>query len=71
MVENEHFQALGLMGTKKAKMAMEEVNENKDVKQIPAPSEQHKQGRDGERRHERTCKTAQRREKMEPRGSGQ
>ena len=30
MVENEHFQALGQMGTKKAKMAMEEVNENKD-----------------------------------------
>ena len=29
VVENEHFQALGLMGTKKAKMAMEEVNENK------------------------------------------
>ena len=30
VVENEHFQALGQMGTKKAKMAMEEVNENKD-----------------------------------------
>ena len=30
MVENGHFQALGQMGTKKAKMAMEEVNENKD-----------------------------------------
>ena len=25
VVENEHFQALGQMGTKKAKMAMEEV----------------------------------------------
>ena len=24
-----------------------------DAEQIPAPSEQHKQGRDGERRHER------------------
>ena len=31
---------------------------------------QHKQGRVGERRHERARKTAQRREKMEPRGSG-
>ena len=31
MVENEHFQALRQMGTKKAKMAMEEVNENKDT----------------------------------------
>ena len=30
MVENECFQAQGQMGTKKAKMAMEEVNENKD-----------------------------------------
>ena len=30
VVENEHFQALGQLGTKKAKMAMEEVNENKD-----------------------------------------
>ena len=30
MVENECFQALGQMGTKKAKMVMEEVNENKD-----------------------------------------
>ncbi len=30
MVENEHFLALWQMGTKKAKMAMEEVNENKD-----------------------------------------
>jgi hypothetical protein len=30
VVENECFQALGQMGTKKAKMAMEEVNENKD-----------------------------------------
>ena len=30
VVENEHFQALGQMGTKKAKVAMEEVNENKD-----------------------------------------
>ena len=30
MVENGHFQALGQMGTKKAKMAIEEVNENKD-----------------------------------------
>ena len=30
MVENEHFLALGHMGTTKAKMAMEEVNENKD-----------------------------------------
>ena len=30
VVENVHFQALGQMGTKKAKMAMEEVNENKD-----------------------------------------
>ena len=30
VVENGHFQALGQMGTKKAKMAMEEVNENKD-----------------------------------------
>ena len=29
VVENEHFQALGQMGTKKAKMAMEEVNENR------------------------------------------
>ena len=41
-----------------------------DAQQIPAPGEQHKQGRDGERRHERARKTAQRREKMEPRGSG-
>ena len=30
MVENECCQALGQMGVKKAKMAMEEVNENKD-----------------------------------------
>ena len=30
MVENGHFLALWQMGTKKAKMAMEEVNENKD-----------------------------------------
>ena len=30
VVENEQFLALGQMGTKKAKMAMEEVNENKD-----------------------------------------
>ena len=30
VVENGHFLALGQMGTKKAKMAMEEVNENKD-----------------------------------------
>ena len=29
MVENECFQALGQMGTKEAKMAMGEVNENK------------------------------------------
>ena len=29
-LENECFQALGQMGTKKAKMVMEEVNENKD-----------------------------------------
>ena len=41
-----------------------------DAEPIPAPGEQHKQGRDGERRHERARKTAQRREKMEPRGSG-
>ena len=41
-----------------------------DAQQIPAPGEQHKQGRDCERRHERARKTAQRREKMEPRGSG-
>ena len=30
MVVLERFQALGQMGVKKAKMAMEEVNENKD-----------------------------------------
>ena len=41
-----------------------------DAQQIPAPGEQHKQGRDCERRHERARKTAQRREKMEPNGSG-
>ena len=30
MVVLERFQALGQMGAKKAKMAMEKVNENKD-----------------------------------------
>jgi len=30
MVVLERFQALGQIGVKKAKMAMEEVNENKD-----------------------------------------
>ena len=32
VVENEHFQTLGQMGTKKAKMAMEEAKKRDDTK---------------------------------------
>ena len=41
-----------------------------DAQQISCARRAAQTGRDGERRHERACKTAQRREEMEPRGSG-